>query len=416
MADEASGTTRMHSYDYDARGRLVSVSGGGADATVTYAAGLVRIEDAAGVFEYEVDDRGRVAWVRQGAGAEIRVERDRAGDVVGISQDRRSVRFGRDELGRIVDAAFTDGSSARYRYDSLGNRAVTQHGDGSTVTFSYDATGNVTRIDMTGRAGAAVPASLVVPSAEGSSSRGDILALAGMPSGAWGLAGSGTAEPTWTGQTAALTDDGSDALLMYGSLGIGTAGSGAYTQDRGVPPQEDARELVESAGWMFRHGAAGRDPQLPERVFRPPEYRWTEWHAATDSDDPCEVRDTEGEAIARQVDACIRQHSSHTRLPRIDPYTLDFKDLGGSWGVFEHPAGCRADRSDPPPDSCWYKTYLDLKRLRRKEKEDGTSLKTVILETLTHEYAHHIIGNPDHGRYFESHLARVRRGTQACDD
>ena len=64
VADAATGTTRMQSYDYDAEGRLVSVSGGGADATVVYAAGLVRIEDAEGVFEYETDDRGRVAWVR----------------------------------------------------------------------------------------------------------------------------------------------------------------------------------------------------------------------------------------------------------------------------------------------------------------------------------------------------------------
>ena len=143
VADSVSGTTRVHSYDYDAQGRLVAVTGGGADATVVYAAGLVRIDDGGGVFEYEVDDGGRVASVRRGADPEIRVERDDAGDVVEISQAYRSVRFGRDELGRIVDAAFADGNSARYFYDDLGSRRLTEHGDGRIIEYSHDAAGNL---------------------------------------------------------------------------------------------------------------------------------------------------------------------------------------------------------------------------------------------------------------------------------
>lgn len=50
VANEVSGTPRMRAYDYDAVRRLVSVSGG-AGATMVYAAGLVRIEDGAGLFE-----------------------------------------------------------------------------------------------------------------------------------------------------------------------------------------------------------------------------------------------------------------------------------------------------------------------------------------------------------------------------
>ena len=157
VADSVSGTTWAHSYDYDAQGRLIAVTGGGADATVVYAAGLVRIDGGGEVFEYEIDDRGRVAWVRQGADPEVRVERDGAGDVVEISQGHRSVRFGRDELGRIVDAAFADGSSARYFYDELGNRSLSQHGDGRIVEYSHDAAGNLADVETTERHGTVRP-------------------------------------------------------------------------------------------------------------------------------------------------------------------------------------------------------------------------------------------------------------------
>ena len=153
VADAVSGTTRLHAYDYDAQERLVSVSGGGADATVTYAAGLVRIDDGGGVFEYEVDDRGQVSWVRRGAEPEIRVERNEAGDVVNISQGHGSVWFGRDDLGRIVEAAFADGSSARYFYDGLGSRRQTEYGDGRIVRYEHDTAGNLASVETIGRDG-----------------------------------------------------------------------------------------------------------------------------------------------------------------------------------------------------------------------------------------------------------------------
>ena len=107
--------------------------------------------------------------------------------------------------------------------------------------------------------------------------------------------------------------------------------------------------------------------------------------------------------------------SSHSKLARVRPYTLEFKELDGSWATFEHPPGCRADRIEPPPDSCWYKTFLDLERLQQKADTEGKSLEEVIWESLTHEYAHHLV-DEQHGSYFNSHLDRVRRGTYACDD
>ena len=153
VADSVSGTTRARSYDYDLQGRLVSVSGGGAGANVTYAAGLVRIDEGGEVFEHEVDDRGRVAWVRRGADPEIRVERDSAGDIVAVSQGYRSVLFGRDSLGRIVDATHGDGHAARYFYDDLGSRVLTERDDGSSMAYEYDASGTMTAMEETGRDG-----------------------------------------------------------------------------------------------------------------------------------------------------------------------------------------------------------------------------------------------------------------------
>ena len=154
VADSVSGTTRVHSYDYDAQGRLTAVAGGGADAIVTYAAGTVRIDGGGEVFTYEVDDRGRVASVRRGADPEIRVARDGAGDIVEISNGYRSVRFGRDALGRIVDVTFADGRSARYFYDDLGSRVLAERGDGGSVAYEYDGAGNTTGVEQTRRDGA----------------------------------------------------------------------------------------------------------------------------------------------------------------------------------------------------------------------------------------------------------------------
>ena len=155
VADSVSGTTRVHSYDYDAQGRLVAVTGGGADATVVYAAGAVRIDDDGEVYEYEVDDRGKVASVRRGPGPEVRVERDGAGDLVLVSQGYRSVRFGRGALGRIVDATYANGKTARYFYDDLGSLTLAEHDNGSSVAYAYDTAGSMVGIEETLRDGTA---------------------------------------------------------------------------------------------------------------------------------------------------------------------------------------------------------------------------------------------------------------------
>ena len=181
-----------------------------------------------------------------------------------------------------------------------------------------------------------------------------------------------------------------------------------------MPRSSGARALLGVATPLLAHGAADRFEEPSNPVFQAAEYVATKWRGASDSDS-CEPGDNDGEAIARQVDSCIRANSSHSKLARVRPYTLEFKKLDGSWATFEHPPGCRADRIEPPPDSCWYKTFLDLERLQQKADTERKSSEEVIWESLTHEYAHHLV-DEQHGDYFNSHLDRVRRGTYACDD
>ena len=117
-----------------ADGRSRACPDGGPDpVTVTYAGNGVHVLAGSEAFEHETDGRGRVVSVRRGGEPEIRVGRDRAGNVVEISQGSRVARFSRDELGRIADAAFADGSSVRHSHDELGNLRLAERGDGSSV-------------------------------------------------------------------------------------------------------------------------------------------------------------------------------------------------------------------------------------------------------------------------------------------
>ncbi|MYE22814.1 MAG: RHS repeat protein [Gammaproteobacteria bacterium] len=121
LAETVAGETTVRRYDYDAEARLIAVRGGDRPVDVAYLPGNVRIVTGGEVFEYDLDELGRVVSVRDGAPDAVRVERNDEGDIVELSQGNRVVRFGRDELGRIADATFPDGESARYIYDNIGN-------------------------------------------------------------------------------------------------------------------------------------------------------------------------------------------------------------------------------------------------------------------------------------------------------
>ena len=166
VADAVAGRSSMRSFDYDAQGRLTSIAGSGRDVYVTHAEGHVHIADGGDVFEYHLDRKGRVTSVQQGKDMTIRAERDDVGDIVALSDGYRAVRFGRDALGRIVDAAFADGDSARYFYDQLGNRRRSEYGRGGSVAYAYDAMGSIIGIETTGYDGAVQRPTVTLATAE----------------------------------------------------------------------------------------------------------------------------------------------------------------------------------------------------------------------------------------------------------
>ena len=163
IEDAVAGTTSMRSHTYDAQGRLSGIAGSGRDVYVTHAEGHVHIADGDEVFECHLGRNGQVTSVRQGMDPTIWVERDDSGDIVAISDGYRAVRFGRDALGRILEASFGDGDSARYFYDDLGNRTLAEHGGGSSVVYAHDARGS---IETTGWDGAVQQPTVILETAE----------------------------------------------------------------------------------------------------------------------------------------------------------------------------------------------------------------------------------------------------------
>ena len=446
VADSVSGTTRVHSYDYDAQGRLTAVAGGGADATVTYAAGSVRIDDGGEVFEYEVDDRGRVASVRRGADPEIRVERDGAGDVVTVSQGHRSVRFGRGSLGRIVDVAFADGSSARYFYDELGSRQLTEHGDGRVIEYVHDAAGSLASVETTERDGTVrletasagtdsverlVPAEPMALDAEYNvpNSR---------PARAVGSGTPGTAESQMNKREVYRLDeselraaDGQLAVLM-GERGLNTGqhyvgvwlGSGRQPVVESpmvarVPLLGDALALLEFAPLSLGGSHASLTKlsgdtatayefeRWSEPLFRAAEYgaellRNRILGTSRRTTDNCDAGsdDRDFKATVAEVDACMRQASDD--VSTITPHEFRYEDLDRALGQ----AATQGDL---------HITTLDIEAIKSDATRNRYSVREAVHRVLAHEYIHHL--NPDwaEGELFERAVTRLRRETRSCD-
>ena len=146
----ADGTVTTRAYEYDARGRLTAVTGDDGPVTVTYVHNNVHVMSGDSAFEYDLDDRGRVVAVRQGAGDELRIERNVAGDVEAFSRGIRVVRLGRDALGRVADTAFPGGESARYLYGELGSPTLVERGNGTSTAYDHDAVGDIAVVAATG--------------------------------------------------------------------------------------------------------------------------------------------------------------------------------------------------------------------------------------------------------------------------
>ena len=294
VADALAGATSMQSHAYDARGRLTGIAGAGRTVTVTYAEGHVHVDDGDETFEYHLDTNGRVTSVRQGTDPSIWAERDSEGDIVALWQGNRTVRFGRDALGRIVDRAYADDRSARYFYDELGNRQLAEHGDGSSVVYTHDAAGSVVGVETTDYDGAIQRPTVALDTAElveRTASDGALTLGVDYRTteyGSSGVVGQVTTKSSGAELVALreeppepasaekrlkvlMRDGGRDSGPEYGVVAFDGLGAiGLDTVVAGVPRLRDARALMEVATEAIGDVAAGRFEMDP--VFRPMEY------------------------------------------------------------------------------------------------------------------------------------------------
>ena len=302
VADAIAGNTSMRSHTHDDRGRLAGVGGGGRTVTLTYAEGRVHMADQDEMLEYDLDREGRIASVQQGTDLTIWAERDSAGDIVALSQGHRTVQFGRDALGRIVDANFADGQSARYFYDNLGNRTLAEHGDGSSVVYTHDAAGSIVGIETTGFDGAIRRPTVTLDTAGpvlriandgrttlgvefGRTEHGPLGAIAEVtlklsPDELLGAGRKLPEPPSKDSRLAVLmADRGPDRQPDYGVVGFDERFRAADLDplNQGVAYLRDARKLLEVASTLLGNAPADEFDTLSNPVFQSAELRHDEF-------------------------------------------------------------------------------------------------------------------------------------------
>ena len=298
VADAVAGRSSMRSFDYDAQGRLTSIAGGGRDVSVTHTEGHVHIVDGDDVFEYHLDRKGRVTSVQQGTDMTIRAERDDAGDIVALSDGYRAVQFGRDALGRIVDATYADGQTSRYFYDDLGNRRLSEYGDGGWASYQYDTAGNVTGVEVAARDGTTHPWTVTVDMAapvERIAYEGSAVIEVEHERVEYGPVGHVTATPVerdgvgWSSDSAASPTSASwtaESSVLMGARGLSGQpdyGVVAFDErvrlgdldplDTGVVDLRNARKLLEVASALLEGTPAGEFDRLSNPVFQSAELR-----------------------------------------------------------------------------------------------------------------------------------------------
>lgn len=138
-------------FDYDAEGRLVSISShsGTVFQSVDYGNGFVSLIRPDGrQFEYGYSERGNILHVGDGDGTLVSADYDNAGAPLAFYSGADWVQFDRDSAGRIVSVRYPNGTLNRYTYDELGNRRLVEYGSGASVQYLYDASGNIRKVTV----------------------------------------------------------------------------------------------------------------------------------------------------------------------------------------------------------------------------------------------------------------------------
>ena len=123
------------SYDYDARGRMITVDDKGKGQPLA---------------AYRYDALGRIAQLTRDNQVQTDYQYDMAGQLTDIahtqgSQTLASAHYDLDVLGRRTAQTREDNLTERYTYDATSQLTGVDYGTGSTETFAYDPVGNRTQ-------------------------------------------------------------------------------------------------------------------------------------------------------------------------------------------------------------------------------------------------------------------------------
>ena len=146
----AAGSERRD-YEYDGFGRLTaarSSTGGIRSFRVDYGRRDTVLYVGPSGSDVEFEFHSEPAGVVQVSNGRTTIEAERDGNAVAVLRGLgRSVVFGRDRLGRIVETRYTDGRAERYFMDDLGFRTLIEYGGGGWLRLAADPTRTVVAVD-----------------------------------------------------------------------------------------------------------------------------------------------------------------------------------------------------------------------------------------------------------------------------
>lgn len=107
-----------------------------------------------------------------------------------------------------------------------------------------------------------------------------------------------------------------------------------------------------------------------------------------------------------RIDACLR--AADARIEAVKPHQFVAVAKGQSWRARGHAVAA----AWTAPDGRHF-TLLHEVNLRR-EVESRVDGMEFLASVLVHEYAHHLVGDPKHGKRFESMRLSLARNTAHC--
>lgn len=136
-------------FQYDAEGRLISVTSRNVDRNVNiaYSNNSARITRKDGTFEFTISPAGLVTQLKSD-GSNAHFSYDENDYLTQMQGDGGSVRFRRDQYGRVTATTYLNGRTNKYTYDRIGNRNHILYADGGTTSYVHDPAGNITMVDV----------------------------------------------------------------------------------------------------------------------------------------------------------------------------------------------------------------------------------------------------------------------------